>query len=465
MPPPCPVPPLALQQLIDAKGKETTPMKQPSFSQNEVLHYPKATTKTSQPHFDNEFMKRAAIPCFKPEVVPPPSPCESYNDDLVLGCFTKNDLTWAGTQKKGTSPMIEHSLDYLDHIRQACAKNFPLSADVELPQEINDSLDWLMSTDNETIITFWDEQLAKLEYLVQECHQAQEHWFTATPLAIKGAQSRFQAVAFHQLLHHFGLGGKNWIRQFIFGFPTTGFLSQTGIFPASPKAKPPLPTTAIWRSSLKRFRERSRSSGLRNAEALWAEATAQVKEGWLSPPAVFSANGDIEFFPQGATNAAFRFGVSQGSKLRACDDLRHNMTNLCTSILTPITLPTWDHLAQMAKIAHLTNRNWDFLKGDHASAYKQLPLGPKYANLSVVTLRDPKTNKWNGFTPKVLLFGAVSAVLRYNCFSRSLAVLINRMFGIPLVSYFDDFGSFCPAELAPKALSVFQKQQKSLNPT
>ena len=199
----------------------------------------------------------------------------------------------------------------------------------------------------------------------------------ATPQAIKGAQSRSQAVAFHQLLHNFGLGGDNWIRQFIFGFPTTGFLSQAGISPASPKAKPPLPTAAIWRSSLKRFRGRSRSSGLRGADALWSEAISQVKEGWLGPPAEFPANGDIEFFPEGATNAACRFGASQGNKLRACDDLRHNMTNLCTSILTPIALPTWDHLAQMAKRVHRTNTNWAFLKGDRASAYKQLPLDPK----------------------------------------------------------------------------------------
>ena len=138
------------------------------------------------------------------------------------------------------------------------------------------------------------------------------------------------------------------------------------------------------------------------------------------------------------------------------------MTNLRTSILTPITLPTWDRLAQMAKIVHRANRNWAFLKGDHASAYKQLPLDPKYANLSVATLRDPRTNRWNGFPPKVLLFGAVSAVLHYNCFSRSLAVLINRMFGIPPISYFDDFGSFCPAGLAHKALSVFSKATEIL---
>ena len=60
-----------------------------------------------------------------------------------------------------------------------------------------------------------------------------------------------------------------------------------------------------------------------------------------------------------------------------------------------------------------------------------------------------------GFVPKVLLFGAVSAVLRYNCFPRSLDVIINRYFGIPLLNYYDDFGAFCPSPLAERALSIF----------
>ena len=141
---------------------------------------------------------------------------------------------------------------------------------------------------------------------------------------------------------------------------------------------------------------------------------------------------------------AFRFGVSQGSKLRACDDLRHNMVNLCTEVLTPITLPTWDHLAQLAKMVSPSAMNWHFLKGGHASAYKQLPLDPQYANLTIVALRNPSTGLWMGFIPKVLLFGAVSAVIHYNCFSRRLAVIINRMLGIPMISYFDDYGPYPP---------------------
>ena len=234
--------------------------------------------------------------------------------------------------------------------------------------------------------------------------------------------------------------------------------------PISDMAKPPLPTAAIWSSSSKRFRERARASGYRNADALWEDALSHVQEGWLSRPAEFPPDGDIDFSTGGANNAAFRFGVSQGEKLRALDDLRRNMTNLCTTALTPITLPTWEHRAQIAKKTHHTNIDWAFRKGDRKAAYKQLPLGPRYANLTAITLRDPKTGRWTGFSPNVLLFGAVSAAIHYNCLSRALAVPTNRIFGIPFLSYFDDVGPFCHATISPRALAVFTKSTEIIKP-
>ena len=239
-------------------------------------------------------------------------------------------------------------------------------------------------------------------------------------------------------------------------------LSQEGIFPPSEMPKGPAPISTIWKTSVKRFKERARASGFKNAQLLWDEALSQVKEGWLSDPLEFNNEGDITYFSSGETNAAFRFGVSQGEKLRACDDLRRNLVNVCTAVLTPITLPTWDHLAQMAKHVFPSTKDWAFIKGDHASAYKQLPLDPRFANLTVVALREPSSGRWMGFVPKVLLFGAVSAVLHYNSFSRALAVLVNRYLGIPLCNYYDDFGAYTPSIIKEQSLRAFESFSETL---
>ena len=54
--------------------------------------------------------------------------------------------------------------------------------------------------------------------------------------------------------------------------------------------------------------------------------------------------------------------------------------------------------------------------------------------------------------PLVLLFVAASAIIRYNCFARALAVLMNHLLGIPVLNYFDDFGALVHEPLGARAL-------------
>ena len=58
--------------------------------------------------------------------------------------------------------------------------------------------------------------------------------------------------------------------------------------------------------------------------------------------------------------------------------------------------------------------------------------------------------------PSALLFGAASAVIRYNCFARSLSVITNRTLGIPVLNYFADFGASVPEPLGTMALLMVE---------
>ena len=95
-------------------------------------------------------------------------------------------------------------------------------------------------------------------------------------------------------------------------------------------------------------------------------------------------------------------------------------------------------------------------------AYKQLPLDPEYIDLTIIASRCPSSGKWMGFDPRVLLFGAVSAVIHYNCFTREFDVIINRAFGIPLLSYYDDFGSIAPEILGQTSLETIHSDDKAI---
>ena len=104
-----------------------------------------------------------------------------------------------------------------------------------------------------------------------------------------------------------------------------------------------------------------------------------------------------------------------------------------------------------------TKKTCAFFKADHEAAYKQLPMIPEHTKLTFVALRDPLTSRRMTFHPKVLLFGDTSAVLRYNCFARRSAVLFNRIFGIPSVGYFDDFGALSPGNVRRRGLRTFER--------
>ena len=186
---------------------------------------------------------------------------------------------------------------YLDHIAQAVLQDSPLGASIPLPPEVMASVGWISTTDPLTARSFWSDQLVSLRRLVQDASFTQEQWFSSIPFELRGAQSRFCSVAFHQLLRHFDLGGDRWVSQFIFGFPTVGSFSQEGVFPLSEKHPSPSPVSSIWRSSVKRFKERARSSGYRFSQELWDEAMSQVASGWLIEPLTFLRRAIRPFSP------------------------------------------------------------------------------------------------------------------------------------------------------------------------
>ena len=182
----------------------------------------------------------------------------------------------------------------------------------------------------------------------------------------------------------------------------------------------------------------------------------QKLKGWLTEP--FPLN-----FPSSSScvladrklNIAFRFGVDQGGKLRACDDLKRSLTNLACSVLTPIKLVSWDHVAELCRLVSSAAFDWEFSKADHEADYKQLPLEGKHSQLAVIALKGPKTKRRYGFFIRTMVFGAVAAVLHYNVFSRTLAELANHFLGIPMLRFCDDFGALTPSCLTPLALQTF----------
>ena len=342
-----------------------------------------------------------------------------------------------------------------DHVLKALGQEFYLSKEIPLPEETTDSLRVVTALPTTVLKSFWTEQLDRVRTIVADSAITQQKWWNATPDKIKSATGKFRYIPMMTLMDQLNLGGSRWLQQFAWGFPLIGDLSQNAIYPIDPKVVKPPDPTSIGFQSAERFRLRAAASGFLNSDALWTEALEQVNRGWLSEPVPIDMTTGTADLPYKSQNFAFRFGVRQMDKLRACDDLRYSTTNAYCSVRTPIKLPTWDHLAQMAANVTKTDRKWGFFKADHESAYKMLPIKPAHIKMALVTLRDPSTDRWHAFAPRATLFGAVSAVLHYNAFSRALAVTFTKLTGIPILSYFDDFGALVPYEVLKDALDTF----------
>ena len=206
-----------------------------------------------------------------------------------------------------------------------------------------------------------------------------------------------------------------------------------------------------------RFSTRSKHSGCLHSRELWGDAFKQVKLGWLGAPLPIDIAGNVLTYAHGSNNIAFRFGAGHADELRAFGDLKNNHVNLYCSVWAPIKLPTWGHITQMCLGNKSGHREWSFFKADREDAYKQLPMGPMRRNLGMVSFRNPVAGEWVAFPPKELLFGEVSEALHYNCFARLLSVLFSRIFGIPLIGYFDGPGALVPSKPAPIALRTSER--------
>ena len=160
--------------------------------------------------------------------------------------------------------------------------------------------------------------------------------------------------------------------------------------------------------------------------------------------------------PSGPINAVFRFPAAQPGETRSCDDFKYGRINECTLDYTPIALPTWGHLPQLCSDISDSSTDWSFFKADRASAYKNLPTNPYHVHSCVATSQDPSGGERCGFPPpETLLFGAAAAVHRCNLFSRIVAILANRIFGLPIANYVGDFGLLAPASLGGTGLRTF----------
>ena len=81
------------------------------------------------------------------------------------------------------------------------------------------------------VSSFRGKQLARLQALALASAQAGQAWNSRIPPEISPAAGKLKITAFASLMKQANLGGEEWLKQFVYGFPLVGSLSQQHAYP------------------------------------------------------------------------------------------------------------------------------------------------------------------------------------------------------------------------------------------
>lgn len=318
-------------------------------------------------------------------------------------------------------------------IRHRIRAEVPLEQDAQLPLGAKRADDFIIDSGPRDIAEFRGHQIRRTSSLISDLWPHQKRWDAPIGPAIKPASGKIRKLAFGRLSAQCGPGGGRWMGQFSAGFPTTWLRSQKGAFDVPHPPDTALDQAMLFEAAEARFRERSAKSGAENAPRLRTEALGKAEKVWLFPPVALAGSGCPDFFQPGCYNVAFRRGVDQAAKLRACDDLRRSLANSACSALTPAQLVSRGRMSQISHRRCGAGRDWALFKADNEASGKQLPLEPLGQARAEIAPNLPKSGRRFGCASRTLAYGATADALHCKVAARPVTSMERQLLGIPMI--------------------------------
>lgn len=278
-------------------------------------------------------------------------------------------------------------------------------------------------------------------------------------------------LLFKELLDYIGHPDQKLVDDIIQGMRITGNADQTGVFPVDFRPAQ-LEEEDLWRVSKFSQKEvqekiprhmmprvvRVGEDDVDVCRQVWSSTLSEVEKGWLKGP--LSADQVSEEVGPLWTPSR-RFGIVQGGKIRNIDDLSEFAVNQTYGTPEKLDLGGVDEVVALASA-------WTKKLGDRCpklvgrcldlkSAYKQLPLSRKDRPNAVLAVLEPETQQVMFFISGVLPFGATGAVMAFNRTARAIRDLMQSLFLLPVVNYFDDFPHVDVQEGATRSQAVMEE--------
>ena len=123
---------------------------------------------------------------------------------------------------------IDDASSIRDHIDKSMREEFYLAKEIPLPVEITSPIDTITSAKYSTRTKHWKDQLNAHRALQNNRENTQMICDVLTPATLKQATGEIKTSIVDHLAESLELGGREWVRQFTYGFPIVGNLPNAG---------------------------------------------------------------------------------------------------------------------------------------------------------------------------------------------------------------------------------------------
>ena len=296
-------------------------------------------------------------------------------------------------------------------------------------------------------------------------------------------------LLFNEMAKEAGVNDPLLFQELQEGFRLTGDVRASGNYPE--KLRPAMITvgqlreSSVWAKKMIFASCRKVGRDKEVAEAVYNDTMQQIEDGWVSGP--FSASQLDEKFDHHWVPSK-RFGVRQGSKIRAVDDFSEFLINASVTTNEKLTLYGIDEVVNTTRMfmglgaingCHESGE-WEmdplfFASGSKAlgrklqgraldlkSAYKQLARHPSDSWASILAVWNPSKHEVEFFESVALPFGSVCAVMAFNRMARALRIILAELFWLVNTNFFDDFCQLEDVELTSSAWATAELVMKLL---
>ena len=183
-------------------------------------------------------------------------------------------------QRKGVKDPFPPAKSYNGHFAHALEQPFPMAADCPLPDDVLEAIKFPVRSPEKKIADFWIAQLSALSSLAGRPLCSSEPWYTIRPAELSSDPKALNISLIAQLSVFTGIGALNWLSGYIYGFPSTGHISQSKTSPLTQKPDNPTPISVpeLQDGGPERFKSRPRRPP-NLADSLWKEALGQLSMG------------------------------------------------------------------------------------------------------------------------------------------------------------------------------------------